>query len=122
MHNSKSFPQLSDLQRRIIQIEKSLHHDIPDTSGVASSATVGVLQQTNSEDIQLEEESPLEIVPFKTESSNWQKPQKFYYPRATSPNVALEEGPTIMQNNYNANNIYEWNIDGFSKYNILSKL
>ncbi|KAF3638481.1 putative peroxidase 72-like [Capsicum annuum] len=70
MHNSKSFPQLFDLQRRIIQIEKSLHPDIPDTPGVASSATVGVLQQTNSEDSQLEEESPLEIAPVKTESSN----------------------------------------------------
>jgi hypothetical protein len=27
-----------------------------------------------------------------------------------------------MQNNYNANNIYEWNIDGYSEYNIMSKL
>ncbi|KAF3627505.1 Protein trichome birefringence-like 19 [Capsicum annuum] len=27
-----------------------------------------------------------------------------------------------MQNNYNANNMYEWNIDGCSEYNILSKL
>jgi hypothetical protein len=27
-----------------------------------------------------------------------------------------------MQNNYNANNLYEWNIDGCYEYNILSKL
>ncbi|KAF3679599.1 hypothetical protein FXO38_02682 [Capsicum annuum] len=50
MHNSKSFPPLSDLQRRIIQIEKYLHLDIPETPSVGSSATVGVLQQDSSDD------------------------------------------------------------------------
>ncbi|PHU30323.1 hypothetical protein BC332_02416 [Capsicum chinense] len=52
MHNSKSFPLLSDLQRRIIQVEKYLHPDVPETPGVGSSATVGVLQQSDSEDDQ----------------------------------------------------------------------
>ncbi|PHU07289.1 hypothetical protein BC332_23778 [Capsicum chinense] len=50
MHNSKYFPLLSDLQRRIIQIEKSLHQNIPETPGMGSSAIVGVLQQDGSDD------------------------------------------------------------------------
>ncbi|PHT29466.1 hypothetical protein CQW23_30941 [Capsicum baccatum] len=103
-----------------MQIEKSLYPIILERPGVGSSTTVGVHQQTNSEDSQPEEESPLDIALVKT--FNWQKPQKLYYPRATPSDVALEERPNLMQNNYNANNIYEWNIDGCSEYNILSKL
>jgi hypothetical protein len=53
---------------------------------------------------------------------NRRQTQKLYYPRATHPDIALEEKPLVMQNNYNANNIYEWNIDGCSEYNIMSKL
>ncbi|PHU08602.1 hypothetical protein BC332_20462 [Capsicum chinense] len=106
MNNSKSFPPLYDLQRRIIQIEKSLYPYIPETPGVGSIATLGVLQQDGSDDSQPEEKLPPEIAPIKTESSNWQKPQKLYYPKATPPDVALEERPNVMSNNYKANNIY----------------
>lgn len=62
------------------------------------------------------------VSPVKTEFSNWIKPQNLYYYRAAHPDIALEEKHYVMQNNYNAHNIYGWNIDGCYAYNILSKL
>ncbi|MCD9560353.1 hypothetical protein HAX54_018975 [Datura stramonium] len=113
-HHSKDSPQLFDLQQKILEIEKTLIPDTPmrETSSKAS-ATITVLQEDILSDSQPEEgEVPLEVGPVKAEFSNWRKPQKLYYPRATHPDVALEEKLNIMKNNYNANNIYEWNIDG----------
>ncbi len=34
----------------------------------------------------------------------------------------IEEQPGIIQNEYSANAIYEWNIDGQSEFNILNIL
>lgn len=53
---------------------------------------------------------------------NWRKPQKIYYPRASTPDLLLEESPLIQQKKYNANSICEWNIDGMSDYNIITIL
>ncbi|PKI57218.1 hypothetical protein CRG98_022403 [Punica granatum] len=52
----------------------------------------------------------------------WQEPQKPYYTTISAPDLVLEEKPSIVQNRYSANAIYEWNIDGQSEYNILSVL
>ena len=49
------------------------------------------------------------------------EPRKLYYPKITAPYLNLEEKP-IFQTKYNANTIYEWNIDGMSEYNILNVL
>lgn len=51
----------------------------------------------------------------------WSEPQKSYYPKITAPDLNIEEKPTF-QNKYNANTIYEWNIDGMFEYNILNTL
>ena len=51
----------------------------------------------------------------------WKQPQRLYYPKTTAPNIALEEKP-IFQNKYNADAVYEWNIDSMSEYNILNVL
>lgn len=64
----------------------------------------------------------LEVAHVRSEYSNWRNLQKRYYSRASDHDVALEEKPNISQNNYNANNIYEWSINACSEYNILSKL
>lgn len=44
-----------------------------------------------------------------------------YYPKTTTPNLNIEE-KLVFQNKYNANKIYEWNINRMSEYNILSLL
>ena len=36
----------------------------------------------------------------------WKQLQKLYYPKATAPDIALEEKPNF-QNKYNANAVYE---------------
>ena len=51
----------------------------------------------------------------------WKEPRKLYYLKITAPDLNLEEKPNF-QNKYNANTIYEWNIDGMSEYNILNVL
>lgn len=45
-----------------------------------------------------------------------------YYPRASAPDLVLEESSQIQQRKYNVNSIFEWNIDGISDYNIITVL
>ena len=48
--------------------------------------------------------------------TNWSSyPRKMYYPRPTLPDLVLEERGQIIQNQYSANTIYEWNIDGITE-------
>ncbi|MFQ6626804.1 hypothetical protein Gotur_004720 [Gossypium turneri] len=47
--------------------------------------------------------------------------KRLYYPKITTPDLNIKEKP-LFQNKYNANKIYEWNIDGMFEYNILSLL
>jgi hypothetical protein len=105
-------------------MKKSLIIQDSTPSKVATiGASVTVLNETDTENESLPEQTPpLKIAPIRAGPSNWRQPQKLYYSRATHPDVALEEKLLIMQNNYNGNNIYEWNIDGCSEYNIMYKL
>ena len=45
-----------------------------------------------------------------------------YYPRPTFPDMQFEERNHYTQNSYTNGIIYEWNIDGMTEYNILTKL
>ena len=45
-----------------------------------------------------------------------------YYPRPTFPNMQFEERNQYTQASYTNGTIYEWNIDGMTEYNILTKL
>ena len=47
---------------------------------------------------------------------------KNYYPRPTYPNMQYEERNQYTQASYTSGTIYEWNIDGMTEYNILTKL
>ena len=49
---------------------------------------------------------------------NWRAPQKAPF-RLSFPNQILHEQPFVIQNSYNDNNFYEWNINGKSKYEII---
>jgi len=51
---------------------------------------------------------------------NWRHPTRLYYPRATPPDIALEERDAVFKQ-FNAN-IYVWNIDGKSETAIMETL
>lgn len=41
---------------------------------------------------------------------NWKAPTKLYSPRASAPDITIEEKSQIFQNKYSANSIDEWNV------------
>ena len=45
-----------------------------------------------------------------------------FYPRPTFPDMQFEKRNQYTQASYTNNTIYEWNIDGMTEYNILTKL
>ncbi|KAL3533405.1 hypothetical protein ACH5RR_006926 [Cinchona calisaya] len=125
----------SELQTRIDKIEQAIklayvpESPTPKTKDDKQKASISVLDRvkpaSDSESIpQTPKPESNDIFKLKIQpsSSSWKKSNKFYYPRATHPDVLLYEQPNVIQNSYNANNSYEWNIDGVSEYNITSKL
>ncbi|QHO27126.1 Movement protein [Arachis hypogaea] len=69
--------------------------------------------------------SSLKISPILTNSlTKWKgltKPSTYGYNRVSAPDLALEERELGFVS-FNANNVYEWNIDGKTEYNIMSML
>ncbi|QHO12782.1 polyprotein [Arachis hypogaea] len=69
--------------------------------------------------------SSLKISPILTNSlTKWKgltKPSAYGYNRISAPDLALEERELGFVS-FNANNVYEWNIDGKTEYNIMSML
>ncbi|KAH1210070.1 polyprotein [Glycine max] len=55
-------------------------------------------------------------------SKNWRTPSKLYYQRPTAPDLLLEERGENNFKSFSANNIYEWNIDAQTEYNIMNTL
>ncbi|KAL5134611.1 polyprotein [Glycine soja] len=53
-------------------------------------------------------------------SKHWKTPSKLYYQRPTAPDLLLEERGENNFKSFSANNIYEWNIDAQTKYNIMN--
>ncbi|KAL5180742.1 hypothetical protein HKD37_01G001813 [Glycine soja] len=49
-------------------------------------------------------------------------PSKLYYQRPTAPDLLLEERGESNFKSFSANNIYEWNIDAQTEYNIMNTL
>ncbi|QHO35805.1 uncharacterized protein DS421_9g278500 [Arachis hypogaea] len=69
--------------------------------------------------------SSLKVSPIMTNSlTKWKgltKPSAYGYNRVSAPDLALEERELGFVS-FNANNVYEWNIDGKTEYNIMSML
>ncbi|QHO01622.1 uncharacterized protein DS421_13g416700 [Arachis hypogaea] len=69
--------------------------------------------------------SSLKISPILTNSlTKWKdltKPSAYNYNHFSAPDLALEERELGFVS-FNANNVYEWNIDGKTEYNIMSML
>ncbi|KRH48894.1 hypothetical protein GLYMA_07G119600v4 [Glycine max] len=55
-------------------------------------------------------------------SKHWKTPSKLYYRRPTAPDLLLEERGENNFKSFSANNIYEWNIDAQTEYNIMNTL
>ncbi|KRG89648.1 hypothetical protein GLYMA_20G037200v4 [Glycine max] len=55
-------------------------------------------------------------------SKHWKTPSKLYYQRPTAPDLLLEERGENFFKSFSANNIYEWNIDAQTEYNIMNTL
>ncbi|KAH1210252.1 putative Polyprotein CP [Glycine max] len=55
-------------------------------------------------------------------SKHWKTPSKLYYQRPTAPDLRLEERGENNFKSFSANNIYEWNIDAQTEYNIMNTL
>ena len=49
-------------------------------------------------------------------------PKKNWYPKPTPPNLQFKERHTFFNSSYSPDLIYEWNIDGMSKYEIINLL
>ena len=64
--------------------------------------------------------SEKEINPINTK--HWKTPSKLYYQRPTAPDLLLEERGDNNFKSFSANNIYEWNIDAQTEYNIMNTL
>uniref|UniRef100_A0A3Q7H7D6 DUF7746 domain-containing protein n=1 Tax=Solanum lycopersicum TaxID=4081 RepID=A0A3Q7H7D6_SOLLC len=126
IHKAEDIPHLSDVQRRSLEIEKSINSvalDTPDKDVPSRSITILQKDFSNQQsDSPPEEHILLKVAPVRSEHSNWLKPQKLYYSRASHLDISLKEKSNVMYNKYNAKNIYERNIDTFSEYNILSIL
>ena len=60
------------------------------------------------------------INPINTK--HWKTPSKLYYQKPTAPNLLLEERGESNFKSFNANNIYEWNINAQTEYNITNTL
>ncbi|KAL5191724.1 Enzymatic polyprotein [Glycine soja] len=55
-------------------------------------------------------------------SKHWKTFSKLYYQRPTAPDLLLEERGENNFKSFSANNIYEWNIDAQTEYNITNTL
>lgn len=77
-----------------------------------SSKHINVLEEDSDKitDQDSETTSEKEINPIITKNS-WKNLSKLYYPRATAPDLLLEEKNKGNFKSFSANNIYEWNRD-----------
>ncbi|QHO12875.1 uncharacterized protein DS421_15g510670 [Arachis hypogaea] len=94
-----------------------------------SSKAINALDQDSNESSSDQsddsDKSTLKVSPIMTNSmTKWKgltKPSAHSYNRISVPDLALEERELGFVS-FNANNVYEWNIDGKTEYNIISML
>ncbi|QHO49643.1 polyprotein [Arachis hypogaea] len=99
------------------------------TSILKQQSTINALSLESNESCSEQSDdsgkSSLKISPILTNSlTKWKgltKPSTYGYNRVSTPDLALEERELGFVS-FNANNVYEWNIDGKMEYNIMSML
>ncbi|QHN86322.1 uncharacterized protein DS421_16g545170 [Arachis hypogaea] len=128
----------SEVMQKIDQL-LNRHSTIPETptnSGEStsriqtrSSKAINALAQDSNESSSDQsddsDKSTLKVSPIMTNSiTKWKgltKPSALSYNRMSTPDLALKERELGFVS-FNANNVYEWNIDGKTEYNIMCML
>ncbi|MFQ6645786.1 hypothetical protein Gotur_019668 [Gossypium turneri] len=105
---------LIEIQNRLDALESYKSELIAPDTPIQAQHSVNTLHQSSQSDSDQSDEQQIN-------NMAWKEPKRLYYPKNTAPDLNIEEKP-IFQNKYNANAIYEWNIDGMSEYNILTNL
>ncbi|KAH1221794.1 hypothetical protein GmHk_12G035129 [Glycine max] len=112
----------------------SLLKVIPDTPQASENTSKMVTRSTSklinviNEDSDLNSDNTTEIGSVSEKnispinSKHWKTPSKLYYQRPTAPDLLLEERGENNFKSFSANNIYEWNIDAQTEYNIMNTL
>ncbi|KAL5159223.1 putative Polyprotein CP [Glycine soja] len=98
----------------------SLLKVIPDTPQ-ASENTSKMVTRSTSKLINIINEDSDQNSDNTTEIGS-KTPSKLYYQRPTAPDLLLEERGENNFKSFSANNIYEWNIDAQTEYNIMNTL
>ncbi|KAL5166080.1 putative Polyprotein CP [Glycine soja] len=112
----------------------SLLKVIPDTSQASENTSKMVTRSTSklinviNKDSDQNSDNTTEIGSVSEKNINpinskhWKTPSKLYYQRPTAPDLLLEERGENNFKSFSANNIYEWNIDAQTEYNIMNTL
>ncbi|KAH1249428.1 hypothetical protein GmHk_05G012775 [Glycine max] len=112
----------------------SLLKVIPDTPQASKNTSKMVIRSTSklinviNEDSDQNSDNTTEIESVSEKNINpinskhWKTPSKLYYQRPTAPDLLLEERGENNFKSFSANNIYEWNIDAQTDYNIMNTL
>ncbi|QHN79036.1 uncharacterized protein DS421_19g666610 [Arachis hypogaea] len=129
--DSEVIQKIDQLLNRFTTVPETPINSGKSTSRVQtrSSKAINVLghesNESSSEQSDDSGKSSLKVSPIMTNSlTKWKgltKPSAYGYNRVSAPDLALEERELGFVS-FNANNVYEWNIDGKTKYNIMSML
>uniref|UniRef100_A0A0R0G483 CCHC-type domain-containing protein n=1 Tax=Glycine max TaxID=3847 RepID=A0A0R0G483_SOYBN len=126
--------KVSDNHSELLNKIGSLLKVIPDTPQASENTSKMVTRSTSklinviNEDSDQNSDNTTEIGSVSEKNINplnskhWKTPSKLYYQRPTAPDLLLEERGENNFKSFSANNIYEWNIDAQTEYNIMNTL
>ncbi|RDX97411.1 putative Polyprotein CP, partial [Mucuna pruriens] len=121
--NSELLTKINNLFRTIPETPQT-SEDSHKIRARQTSKLINIIEKDNDKTSDQASEDALvferEINPINTK--NWKTPSKLYYQRPTTPDILLEERGEGNFRSFSANNIYEWNIDAQTEYNIMNTL
>ncbi|QHO20437.1 polyprotein [Arachis hypogaea] len=129
--DSEVMQKIDQLLNRLSTVPETPTNSGESTSRIQtrSSKAINALGRDSNESSSYQsddsDKSSLKVSPIMTTSiTKWKgltKPSVYSYNRVSAPDLALEERELGFVS-FNANNVYEWNIDGKTEYNIMSML
>ncbi|QHN78306.1 uncharacterized protein DS421_19g660230 [Arachis hypogaea] len=129
--DSEVIQKIDQLLNRLNTVPETPTNSGKSTSRIQTRASkaINALNQDSNESSSDQSDdsgkSSLKVSPIMTNSmTKWKgltKPSTISYNRMSAPDLALEERELGFVS-FNANNVYEWNIDGKTEYNIINML
>ncbi|QHN81872.1 uncharacterized protein DS421_20g690740 [Arachis hypogaea] len=129
--DSEVMQKIDQLLSRLTTVPKTPTNSSESTSRIQTRASkaINALNQDSNESSSDQSDdsgkSSLKVSPIMTNSmTKWKgltKPSALSYNRMSAPALALKERELGFVS-FNAHNVYEWNIDGKTEYNIMSML